>query len=87
ALSFRVSIGRQDYEWLVSGTPGPGPLMHFTTTWRVSRAGRLLREVSDSYDWHTLTAARLAQESAMTCRPAAAATGAGAPEVVVLAAT
>ncbi|MEV7230820.1 class I SAM-dependent methyltransferase [Polymorphospora sp. NPDC051019] len=85
ALSLRDSIGRHDYEWWVAGEPGSDTSMRFTTTWRVYRSGRLLREVSDSYDWHTLDSARLAGESGMATRPAAAATGAGAPEVVVLA--
>jgi len=86
ALSLRDSIGRHDYEWWVSGTPGPGTLMRFTTTWRVHRSGRLLREVSDTYDWYALDVDQLARESGMVCRPAAATTGAGTPEVVVLAA-
>ncbi|MDG4782312.1 class I SAM-dependent methyltransferase [Micromonospora sp. WMMD961] len=86
ALSVRDSIGRHDYEWWVSGTPGDGLSMRFTTTWRVYRAGRLLREVSDTYDWHTVDVAQLSRESGLSCRSAAAPTGAGAPEVVVLAA-
>ncbi|MDG4762613.1 class I SAM-dependent methyltransferase [Solwaraspora sp. WMMD406] len=85
ALSIRDSIGRHDYEWWVAGSPAGGDLMRFTTTWRVYRAGRLVREVSDSYDWHTLDGDQLARESGLVSRPAAAVTGAGAPEVVVLA--
>ncbi|MFY1632170.1 class I SAM-dependent methyltransferase [Solwaraspora sp. WMMB335] len=86
ALSIRDSIGRHDYEWWVAGSPAGGDRMRFTTTWRVYRTGQLVREVSDSYDWHTLDSVRLARESGMVSRPAAATTGAGAPEVVVLAA-
>jgi SAM-dependent methyltransferase len=86
ALSIRDSIGRHDYEWWVAGRPAGGDRMRFTTTWRVFRAGQLLREVTDSYDWYTIDTGQLARESGMVSRPAAAVTGAGAPEVVVLAA-
>jgi len=85
ALSIRDSIGRHDYEWWVAGSPAGNDLMRFTTTWRVYRSGQLVREVTDSYDWHTIDGDRLAHESGMVSRPAAAVTGAGAPEVVVLA--
>ncbi|WFE30968.1 ATP-binding cassette domain-containing protein [Micromonospora sp. WMMD975] len=71
ALPVRDSIGCHDYEWWVAGTPGDGTSMRFTTAWRVYRAGRLLREVSDTYDWHTVDVAQLSRESGLSCRSAA----------------
>ncbi|MFD0662832.1 class I SAM-dependent methyltransferase [Thermocatellispora tengchongensis] len=74
-LSLRETMGRQVYEWWLAGEPlGPG-LMRFTTTWRVLRDGRTVREVSDGYDWHTLDTAQIAREAGMTSRRIAHAGG------------
>jgi SAM-dependent methyltransferase len=83
-LSIRESIGRQTYEWWVSGTPGGPDLMQFTTTWRVLHGRRLIREVSDSYDWYTLDTELLARESGMTGRRVSRPGGDVIPEIAVL---
>ncbi|WP_131787844.1 class I SAM-dependent methyltransferase [Protofrankia symbiont of Coriaria ruscifolia] len=78
-------IGRQTYEWWVSGEPGGPGLMRFTTTWRVHGPdGRLVREVGDSYDWYTLDTDLLAREAEMVGRRTSRVGGAGSLEIVVL---
>jgi SAM-dependent methyltransferase len=83
-LSLRESIGRQTYEWWIGGEPAGGDAMRFTTTWRVLAGGRVVREVADSYDWHTFDTARLARESGLTVRRVAASGGEVIPEIGVL---
>jgi SAM-dependent methyltransferase len=84
AMSLRETIGDQTYEWWIGGEPAGGDTMRFTTTWKVLRAGRVVREVSDTYDWHTLDVAQLARESGMATRRIAASGGDVIPEIGVL---
>jgi SAM-dependent methyltransferase len=83
-LSLRETIGRQSYEWWIGGEPAGGDAMRFTTTWKVLHGDRLVREVTDGYDWHTFGTERLARESGMTVRRIAASGGGVAPEIGVL---
>lgn len=83
-MSLREKIGRQTYEWWIGGEPTEGDGMRFTTTWKVLREGRTVREVSDSYDWHTFDVARLASESGMTSRRITEAGGQAIPEIGIL---
>ncbi|MFJ4439330.1 class I SAM-dependent methyltransferase [Streptomyces sp. NPDC088923] len=84
ALSLRERVGRQTYEWWIGGEPAEGDAMRFTTTWKVLREGRTVREVSDSYLWHTFDVARLAAESGMTSRRVTEAAGRPVPEIGIL---
>jgi precorrin-6B methylase 2 len=83
-MSLRETIGQQTYEWWIGGEPAGRDLMHFTTTWRVLRDGRTVREVADSYRWHTFGVDQLARESGMAARRVAEAGGAAIPEIGVL---
>ncbi|MET8048352.1 class I SAM-dependent methyltransferase [Streptosporangium sp. NPDC005286] len=83
-MSLRETIGRQTYEWWISGEPAQGDAMRFTTTWKVLRDGRTIREITDSYDWHTLDVTRLAREAGMTSRRITEAGGQAIPEIGVL---
>ncbi|WP_250293324.1 class I SAM-dependent methyltransferase [Streptomyces atroolivaceus] len=84
-MSLRETIGRQTYEWWIGGEPTEGDAMRFTTTWKVLREdGRTVREVSDSYVWHTFDVARLAAEAGMTSRRVTEAGGQAIPEIGVL---
>jgi len=84
-MSLRETIGRQTYEWWIGGEPTEGDAMRFTTTWKVLRQdGRTVREVSDSYVWHTFDVARLAAEAGMTSRRVTEAGGQAIPEIGVL---
>ncbi|MER5550618.1 class I SAM-dependent methyltransferase [Streptomyces sp. NPDC002793] len=84
-MSLRETIGRQTYEWWIGGEPTEGDAMRFTTTWKVLREdGRTVREVSDSYVWHTFDVARLAAEAGMTSRRITEAGGRAVPEIGVL---
>ncbi|MEV6318354.1 class I SAM-dependent methyltransferase [Streptomyces sp. NPDC051776] len=83
-MSLRETIGRQTYEWWIGGEPAGGDAMRFTTTWRVLREGRTVREVEDSYDWHTFDVAQLGRESGMTSRRITEAGGHAIPEIGVL---
>ncbi|MEX5632625.1 methyltransferase domain-containing protein [Parafrankia sp. FMc2] len=68
-LQIQERVGRQTYEWWVSGTPRGPDLMRFTTTWKVLGQGdQPVREVTDSYDWYTLDTDRLAAEAELTGR-------------------
>ncbi|AZM59571.1 MULTISPECIES: class I SAM-dependent methyltransferase [unclassified Streptomyces] len=83
-MSLRETIGRQTYEWWIGGEPTEGDGMRFTTTWKVLRDGRTVREVADSYEWHTFDVARLAREAGMTSRRITEAGGRPIPEIGVL---
>ncbi|MEV6983678.1 class I SAM-dependent methyltransferase [Sphaerisporangium sp. NPDC051017] len=83
-MSLRETIGRQTYEWWIGGEPAQGDAMRFTTTWKVLRDGRTVREVADDYIWHTFDVARLARESGMTSRRITEAAGQAIPEIGVL---
>ncbi|WP_406151622.1 class I SAM-dependent methyltransferase [Streptomyces sp. NBC_01012] len=83
-MSLRETIGRQTYEWWIGGEPTEGDAMRFTTTWKVLREGRTVREVSDSYVWHTFDVAQLAAEAGMTSRRITEAGGQAIPEIGVL---
>jgi len=61
----RERVGEQVYEWWSSGTPCGDDLMRFDTTWRVMADGALVRQVTESHRWHTLTGAALAAESGL----------------------
>ncbi|UGQ12380.1 class I SAM-dependent methyltransferase [Yinghuangia sp. ASG 101] len=67
-LSLRERIGRQDYEWWIAAEPAGPAVTRFTTTWKVLRDGRVLREVTDGYDWHVHDADTLARESGRPVR-------------------
>ncbi|MFC4034733.1 class I SAM-dependent methyltransferase [Streptomyces polygonati] len=83
-MSLRETIGQQTYEWWIGGEPAEGDAMRFTTTWKVIHEGRTVREVADSYDWHTFDVAQLARESGMTARRIVEAGGNAIPEIGVL---
>lgn len=83
-MSLRETIGRQTYEWWIGGEPTEGDAMRFTTTWKVLSDGRTVREVTDSYVWHTFDVARLAAEAGMTSRRITEAGGQAIPEIGVL---
>jgi SAM-dependent methyltransferase len=83
-MSLRETIGRQTYEWWIGGEPATGDAMRFTTTWKVLRDGRTVREVSDSYIWHTVDVAQLGREAGMTTRRITEAGGQAVPEIGVL---
>jgi SAM-dependent methyltransferase len=84
AMSLRETIGQQTYEWWIGGEPAGDDAMRFTTTWKVLRDGRTVREVGDTYDWHTFDVAQLARESGMTARRVVEAGGNAIPEIGVL---
>lgn len=83
-MSLRETIGRQTYEWWIGGEPASGDAMRFTTTWKVLRDGRTVREVGDSYLWHTIDVAQLAREAGMTSHRVTEAGGQAIPEIGVL---
>jgi SAM-dependent methyltransferase len=83
-MSLREVIGRQAYEWWIGGEPASRESMRFTTTWKVLRDGRAVREVSDSYIWRTLSVAQVAREAGMTSRRVTEASGQAVPEIGVL---
>jgi len=80
----RESMGRQTYEWWISGEPAGDGVMRWHTTWRVYLANQLVRQVEDSYDWATLGVAQLARESGMASRQITHADGGVTPEIGVL---
>ncbi|GHJ35179.1 trans-aconitate 2-methyltransferase [Streptomyces sp. TS71-3] len=84
AMSLRETIGEQTYEWWIGGEPAGGDAMRFATTWKVLRAGRTVREVGDSYVWHTFDVDRLARESGLTARRVAQGGSGAIPEIGVL---
>ncbi|MYW01245.1 class I SAM-dependent methyltransferase [Streptomyces sp. SID3343] len=68
-LSLSERIGRQVYEWWIAAEPVAADRTRFSTTWKVlDDDGRLVREVTDTYDWHAYDLDRLAAESGMTVR-------------------
>jgi phospholipid N-methyltransferase len=83
-MSLRETIGAQTYEWWIGGDPTEGDAMRFTTTWKVLRNGRTVREVTDSYKWHTFDVAQLSAEAGMTSRRIVEAGGQPIPEIGVL---
>jgi phospholipid N-methyltransferase len=83
-MSLRETIGRQTYEWWISGEPASGDAMRFSTTWKVLRDGRIVREISDSYIWHTFDVAQLAHEAGMRSHRITEAGGQAVPEIGVL---
>lgn len=83
-MSLRETIGEQTYEWWIGGEPAGDDAMRFHTAWKVLRDGRTVREVEDSYVWHTFDVAQLARESGMTARRVVEAGGNAVPEIGVL---
>ncbi|MDT0269021.1 class I SAM-dependent methyltransferase [Streptomyces sp. DSM 44915] len=80
----RETIGEQTYEWWTEAEPVAGDLMRWRTTWKVFRAGRLVRTTSDVYSWENLTLEALAAEAGLTSRLVSAAGVPGSPEIGVL---
>lgn len=80
----REAIGEQTYEWWSSGTPVGADLMRFESRWKVFRGRELLREVTESHDWHTLTSADLARESGLRATRITDVDGAPTAEICVL---
>lgn len=80
----REIMGRQTYEWWISGEPAGDDVMRWHTAWRVYQEGQLVRQVEDSYDWATFSVAQLARESGMTSRQITHAGGGVTPEIGVL---
>ncbi|NJQ05528.1 Gfo/Idh/MocA family oxidoreductase [Streptomyces lonarensis] len=61
----RARLGRQRYEWWMAGEPAGEELMRLHTTWRVFDGERQVREVRDSYLWHTVTLEQVAEEAGL----------------------
>ncbi|MGW7005318.1 class I SAM-dependent methyltransferase [Streptomyces sp. NPDC054933] len=80
----RETMGRQTYEWWISGEPAGDAVMRWHTAWRVYQEGQLVREVEDSYEWATFGVAELARESGMASRQITHAGGGVTPEIGVL---
>lgn len=84
AMSLRETVGEQTYEWWIGGEPAGGDAMRFTTTWKVLHGGRTVREITDSYDWHTLDVAQISRESGLAAQRVTEAGGSVIPEIGVL---
>lgn len=80
----RETIGEQTYEWWSSGTPAGTDLMRFESRWKVFRGAELLREVTESHDWYTLTPADLARESGLHATRITEVDGSPTAEICVL---
>nr|WP_209310644.1 Gfo/Idh/MocA family oxidoreductase [Streptomyces spiramenti] len=61
----QARLGSQRYEWWMAGEPAGEALMRLRTTWRVFAGERLVREVRDSYLWHTVTLEQVAEEAGL----------------------
>ncbi|MEV1293165.1 class I SAM-dependent methyltransferase [Pseudonocardia sp. NPDC049635] len=65
----REQIGDQVYEWWSAGEPAGPAAMRFDTTWRVLAGTRVVREVAESYLWHTLSVSDLVAETGWSGEP------------------
>jgi thiazolinyl imide reductase len=74
-----AEIGKQRYEWWLSGEPDGPDRMRLHTTWRVLHDDRTVREVSDHHHWHTLTLPQVAAEAGLALRDIPHAATAGTP--------
>ena len=83
-LSLTETIGEQTYEWWIGAEPAGPDALRFTTTWKILRGGRVVRELSDGYLWHTLDTARLAHESGLAAQRITEAGSGAVPELAVL---
>ena len=83
-LSLTETIGEQTYEWWIEAQPEGPDALRFATTWKVLRAGRLVRELRDGYLWHTLDTDRLALESGLRAERITDAGDDAIPELAVL---
>jgi len=64
----RETLGEQVYELWMRGEPGPEDLMCFSSTFTVSRNGRVVRRVRQEHDFHVFSAEALTAESGMSIR-------------------
>jgi SAM-dependent methyltransferase len=83
-LSLTETIGEQTYEWWIGAEPEGPDALRFTTTWKILRDGRPVRELRDGYLWHTLDTARLAAESGLAGQRIIEAGSGAVPELAVL---
>jgi hypothetical protein len=82
----RERVGDQVYEWWSAGEPSGGDRMRFDTTWKVfgPAGGPPVREVSESYQWHTLCTADLATESGLAAEQVTDVDGRTTAEIAIL---
>jgi hypothetical protein len=82
----RERVGDQVYEWWSAGEPSGVDRMRFDTTWKVfgPAGGAPVREVCESYHWHTLGTADLAAESGLAAEQITEVDGRTTAEIAIL---